>query len=47
MNWGILSKTMKHEPMDAAAREILKEQVQAALSVLSDRERQVLSFALG
>ncbi|NSW51477.1 MAG: sigma-70 family RNA polymerase sigma factor [Anaerolineae bacterium] len=35
------------EPMDAAAREILKEQVQAALSVLSDRERQVLELRFG
>jgi RNA polymerase primary sigma factor len=35
------------EPMDAAAREILKEQVQVALSVLSDRERQVLELRFG
>ncbi|MBN2047759.1 MAG: sigma-70 family RNA polymerase sigma factor [Anaerolineaceae bacterium] len=35
------------EPMDAAAREILKEQVQSALSVLSDRERQVLELRFG
>jgi len=35
------------EPMDAAAKEILKEQVQAALSVLSDRERQVLELRFG
>lgn len=35
------------EPMDAAAREILKEQVQTALSVLSDRERQVLELRFG
>ena len=35
------------EPMDAAARGILKEQVQVALSVLSDRERQVLELRFG
>lgn len=35
------------EPMDAAAREILKEQVQVALAVLSDRERQVLELRFG
>jgi RNA polymerase primary sigma factor len=31
--------------MDAAAREMLREQVKNALSVLSERERQVLGAA--
>jgi RNA polymerase primary sigma factor len=35
------------EPVDAAARELLKEQVQNALSVLSERERQVLEMRFG
>ncbi|MCD4753893.1 MAG: sigma-70 family RNA polymerase sigma factor, partial [Anaerolineaceae bacterium] len=35
------------EPMDAAAREILKEQVKDALSFLSGRERQVLELRFG
>ena len=35
------------EPMDAAAREMLKEQVQSALSALSERERQVLELRFG
>jgi RNA polymerase primary sigma factor len=35
------------EPMDAAAREMLREQVQSALSVLSERERQVLELRFG
>ncbi len=35
------------EPVDAAAREMLREQVQNALSVLSDRERQVLELRFG
>ena len=35
------------EPMDAAARELLKEQVKEALSFLSDRERQVLELRFG
>ena len=35
------------EPMDAAAREILKEQVKEALAVLSERERQVLELRFG
>ncbi len=34
-------------PVDAAAREMLREQVQNALSALSDRERQVLEFRFG
>jgi RNA polymerase, sigma 70 subunit, RpoD len=34
------------EPMDAAAREMLREQVQSALSALSERERQVLELRL-
>ncbi len=32
------------EPMDAAAREMLREQVKNALAVLSERERQVLEL---
>ena len=32
------------EPMDAAAREMLRESVKNALAVLSDRERQVLEL---
>jgi len=35
------------EPMDAAARDMLREQVQNALSVLSDRERNVLELRFG
>ncbi len=35
------------EPMDAAAREMLREQVQYALANLSDRERQVLELRFG
>ena len=35
------------EPMDAAAREILRESVKNALAVLSERERQVLELRFG
>ena len=35
------------EPMDAAAREMLREQVQHALTALSERERQVLELRFG
>jgi RNA polymerase primary sigma factor len=35
------------QPMDAAAREILREQVNDALAVLSSRERQVLELRFG
>lgn len=35
------------EPVDAAARELLKEQVRSALSVLTERERQVLEMRFG
>jgi RNA polymerase primary sigma factor len=35
------------EPMDAAAREMLREQVKSALAVLSDREREVLEMRFG
>jgi RNA polymerase primary sigma factor len=35
------------EPMDAAAREMLREQVQHALEALSERERQVLELRFG
>jgi len=35
------------EPVDAAAREILREQVQNALAALSERERQVLELRFG
>lgn len=34
-------------PMDAAAREMLREQVKTALAVLSERERQVLELRFG
>ncbi len=34
-------------PVDAAAREMLREQVQSALSVLSERERLVLELRFG
>ncbi len=34
-------------PVDAAALEMLREQVQSALSVLSERERQVLELRFG
>ncbi len=34
-------------PVDAAARQLLKEQVRGALSVLSDREREVLEMRFG
>ena len=35
------------EPMDAAAREMLREQVRHALDALSERERQVLELRFG
>jgi RNA polymerase primary sigma factor len=35
------------EPMDAAAREMLREQVKNALAILSDREREVLELRFG
>lgn len=35
------------EPLDAASREMLREQVQRALTALSDRERQVLELRFG
>ncbi|MCE1252579.1 MAG: sigma-70 family RNA polymerase sigma factor [Anaerolineae bacterium] len=35
------------EPMDAASREMLREQVQTALGALSERERQVLELRFG
>jgi RNA polymerase primary sigma factor len=35
------------EPMDAAAREMLRESMKNALAVLSDRERQVLELRFG
>lgn len=35
------------EPMDAAAREMLREQISNALAVLSDREREVLELRFG
>jgi RNA polymerase primary sigma factor len=35
------------EPMDAAAREMLRESIQNALAVLSERERQVLELRFG
>jgi RNA polymerase primary sigma factor len=35
------------EPMDAAAREMLREQIKYALAVLSDREREVLEMRFG
>ena len=35
------------EPVDAAARELLKEQVKSALLVLTERERQVLEMRFG
>ncbi len=35
------------EPVDMAARELLKEQVHNALSVLTERERQVLEMRFG
>jgi RNA polymerase primary sigma factor len=35
------------EPVDAAAKELLKEQVESALAVLSERERQVLEMRFG
>ncbi|MBN1148281.1 MAG: sigma-70 family RNA polymerase sigma factor [Anaerolineales bacterium] len=35
------------EPMDAAAREMLRESIKNALAVLSDRERQVLELRFG
>ena len=35
------------EPIDAAAREMLRESVQNALGVLSDREREVLELRFG
>jgi RNA polymerase primary sigma factor len=35
------------EPLDAASREMLREQVQSALIALSERERQVLELRFG
>jgi RNA polymerase primary sigma factor len=35
------------EPIDAAAREMLREQIQTAMAVLSPRERQVLELRFG
>ncbi len=35
------------EPMDAAARDMLREAMQSALAVLSERERQVLELRFG
>lgn len=35
------------EPMDAAAREMLRESIKDALAVLSDREREVLELRFG
>ena len=35
------------EPMDAAAKEMLRDQVQSALGALSERERQVLELRFG
>lgn len=35
------------EPMDAAARQMLRESIQNALAVLSERERQVLEMRFG
>jgi RNA polymerase primary sigma factor len=35
------------EPMDAAAREMLRESMKSALAVLSERERQVLELRFG
>lgn len=35
------------EPLDAASREMLREQVQRALTALSERERQVLELRFG
>jgi RNA polymerase primary sigma factor len=35
------------EPVDAASKQLLKEQVQNALSVLTERERQVLEMRFG
>ena len=35
------------EPMDAAARDMLREQIQNALAVLSEREREVLEMRFG
>jgi RNA polymerase primary sigma factor len=35
------------EPMDAAARDMLRESIQNALAVLSERERQVLELRFG
>ena len=34
-------------PMDAAAREMLREQIQRTLSILTERERQVLELRFG
>jgi len=35
------------EPMDAAAREMLRDQVRSALAALTDREREVLELRYG
>ena len=47
-SWAILSRIEDaQEPMDAAAREMLRESVKNALAVLSERERQVLELRFG
>ena len=38
---------MELGPVDAAARQLLKEQVRGALAVLSEREREVLEMRFG
>ena len=35
------------EPLDAASREMLREQIKSALTLLSDREREVLELRFG
>ena len=35
------------EPIDAAAKEMLREQIKSALEVLTDREREVLELRFG
>ena len=42
-----IEDTTAIEPMDAASREMLRESVQNALAVLSERERQVLELRFG
>jgi RNA polymerase primary sigma factor len=42
-----IEDTEAQEPMDAAARDMLRDAIKNALAVLSDREREVLEMRFG